>query len=497
MEFDLLQLMPLEKTLQTIPSGLFLVDRQQRIIYWNAEAERITGYRAAEVVGQHCSVLRGIPCGRRCGLYDPELPKPIIGRRCNIRGRDGRHLSLVKNVNYLLDADGQVVGGIESFIDISRQRDLERQLRRSQSHLESQVRQRTAELAGEKVRLHMVLDAMADFAYIAAGDFRVLFMNRAMLEVFGPPGDAPCHQVVFDRPAPCPWCPMEQVLDLQTVREERQLGVNHRTYEVLHTPLRAAGGEVQKMAVFRDVTERKEAEEKLREANRELEAFVATVSHDLRSPLTPIMGYAEFMRDKYREVLDELGLDCLAEIERQGERMLALMEDLLVLARVGKLAAPAEPVATEAVIRKVVGEFAEELIERQVRLTIGSLPPLPVPETMLAPLFSNLLANALRYGLGSDPRVDIEGNSEEGRRRILFRDHGPGIPAEERERIFDPFYRGSTSGETPGTGIGLATVRKIVRLCGGQVRVEETPGGGSTFILDFPIGERTAIKTRK
>ena len=117
-ERSFLDILSLQQVLRTIPSGLFLVDLEQRIVHWNAEAERITGYAAAEVLGQHCSFLSGIPCGRRCGLYDASVHKPIIGTPCSVRTRSGRRIILSKNVDCLRDDAGRIVGGIESFIDI-------------------------------------------------------------------------------------------------------------------------------------------------------------------------------------------------------------------------------------------------------------------------------------------------------------------------------------------------------------------------------------------
>lgn len=486
MQQSFLDILSLAQVLRTIPSGLFLVDRDQRIVYWNAEAERITGYPSAEVIGRHCSFLAGIPCGRRCGLFDEAVAKPIIGVPCSVRTRDGRRIILTKNVDYLRDMDGRIVGGVESFIEITRQKRLEKRLRRQAQELEQAVHRRTAELEAERARLLTVLDAMNDLAYITSADHRVEFMNRAMIEVFGMHSGNRCYEV-YGRKEVCPWCPLPQVLSEETVREERQIEINGRIYEIMHTPLTDADGQVHKLSVFRDITERKETEKRLQAANQELDAFVYTVSHDLRTPLTPILGFAEFLKEEYGERLDAQGIDLLDEIEKQGERMLALLEDLLVLARVGRIEAPAKAVDATAVVRQVLDELIETINREGIVVTLAELPPLKVPETLLAQLFSNLIGNALRYAGGAGARIEIGGEAGEGRNLYYVRDHGPGIPPEERSLIFDLFYRGSTAGKKPGTGIGLATVRKIVRLYDGRVRVEETPGGGSTFVVEFPM----------
>jgi signal transduction histidine kinase len=275
------------------------------------------------------------------------------------------------------------------------------------------------------------------------------------------------------------------VLIEETVREERFVEINGRTYEIIHTPLTDADGRVHKLSVFRDITERKEAEKRLHAANQELDAFVYTVSHDLRTPLTPIMGFAEFLKEEYGNRLDAQAIDMLEEIEKQGEKMLALLEDLLALARVGRIETPAKAVDVTAVVQQVLDDLSETINRDGIAVTLNDLPPLKVPETLLAQFFSKLIGNALRYAGGAGARIEVGGESSDGRILYYVRDHGPGIPPAERSLIFDLFYRGSTAGKTIGTGIGLATVRKIARLYGGRVRVDETPGGGSTFVVEF------------
>lgn len=237
------------------------------------------------------------------------------------------------------------------------------------------------------------------------------------------------------------------------------------------------------------ITERHAAEERLRESNRELEAFVYTISHDLRSPLTPIIGYAEFLRSEYAPHLDERGLVSLSEIEEQAHRMLFLLEDLLTLAQAGYLERPEEPVDADEVLGEVVRELTSQFPAAMITAP-APLPPVHLPRTQLVQIFQNLIGNGLRY---AGPLIEVGGERGTADQVCFFvRDHGPGIPAAERDRIFEVFYRGSTSGRSRGTGIGLATVRKVARSYGGRVWVEDTPGGGSTFRV--MIQDRPAVR---
>lgn len=482
----LLQFLPTDQILRTIPSGLFLVDREQRIMLWNAEAERITGFPSAEALGKHCSFLAGVPCGEGCGLFSPKVSKPLIGAPCTIKGRDGRRIHLLKNVDYLRDSSGEIIGGIESFIDVTQQTEMEIELRRQAEILEQTVLKRTRELEEERSRLRAVLDGMTDFAYITTPEFRIDFMNQSMQEVFGSCIGQPCFETIYGEPDICSWCPMPEVSRGGTACLERHLEANNRMYEVIHTPLRDADGRVQKLAVFRDITDRKIVEERLREANRELDAFAYTLSHDLRTALSPILGFAELLRSDYGDRLDDRGLDFLGEIETQGEKMLELMEDLLALARVGWVESPPEPIDVGRLVLKVADELRQTYPDRPLHVKCGSLPRLRLPASLVTQLFSNLLSNAQRYGNSLPTPIEIGGGETKGRLQYFVLDHGQGVSVEERERIFELFYRGTASEGIPGTGIGLATVRKIVRLYGGGAWVTETPGGGCTFWVEFP-----------
>jgi len=485
---DFLTLLPVEQLLRTMPSGLFLVDTEQRIVYWNSEAERITGYRAEEALGRHCSFLEGIECGRGCGLYSPTVSKPILGAICTIHTKSGEPLYISKNIDYLKKG-GEIVGGIESFIDVTEQKTLEAALRRQSEELEATVAERTAELEKERSRLNSLLEAMNDFAYIVSEDYRVNYMNRAMIEQLGDHTGTCCYDSFHSLKEPCPNCPIEKVGRGETVREERYIPRLKQTHELLHTRLPSPEGKVLKLAVCRDITERKAVEKALLEANAELDAFTHTVSHDLRSPLTPIIGFAEFLKEHYRDKLDTQALELLGDIEAQGHKMLQQMEDLLVLAQVGRLPLPAESLLTNAIVDDVLATLKDEIENRQAVIKVGPLPEARLPETLLAQLFGNLIGNALRYGCDTGGIIEVEGKRNGQRLSYLVRDHGPGLDAGEQERIFEPFKRGR-SGSGTGTGIGLAIVSKLARVYNGRAWVEETPGGGCTFKIEMLEPER-------
>lgn len=487
---ELLELLPLGQVLNSLPCGLFLVDCQQKIVYWNDEAERITGYPAAEALGRHCSLLAGLECGTGCAMQGSRTAKPVKNVSCHIRSKSGELVLLRKNVE-ILTRDGRIVGGIESFVDLTRQTRLEHQLRQHTEELEETVRLRTAELEAERSRLSSLLEAMDDPIYITRSDYVIVYANRALRELFGEVTGATCFKEFYQLDRACINCPMNRILEQQTFREERINPVNQRTYEIIHTPIFDSQGEIQKLSVCRDITERKNTENALRRANQELDAFVHTVSHDLRSPLTPVIGYAEFLQAEYRDRFDAKTLDMLHEIELQGQKMLKIMEDLLELARVGQLQPPRERISLQQVVLEVLEEHQQAIIDQRADIQLETLPTARLPATLLHQLFSNLIANALSYGCAPGGRIEIGGSRTGQVLDLYVRDFGPGIPAAERERVCELFYRGSTGARQVGTGIGLAIVEKIVGIYRGQLRIEETPGGGCTIrveLLEPPAG---------
>ena len=483
---QLLEALSKDLILATIPSGLFLVDEKRHVVYWNREAERITGYSSAEIVSQHCSILEGIECGHGCSLYDSGTPeKPVIGAECHIRTKAGRKIIINKNIDFLR-LNGEVVGGIETFIDVTSHNELKEKLRIHNEQLEDAVKVRTSELQEERTQLRSILDGMTDMAYIVTADLRIDFFNKAMESVYGAKRGQKCYAVIHERDTPCQNCPWGKIITGAIV-EERVFKKNNRTFEVIHSPVHGPRGEIQKLAVCRDISERKEAAEKLMEVNRQLDSFAHTVSHDLRSPLTGVACYTELIKEKYGETLKGDGMEMLEAVEAQAKRMLHIIEDMLCFSTADHMELTNIPVNTNEIVRQVLLDNRFETEGKDVLIAVSDLPTLKVPETLLYEMISNLLLNAVRYGCEHGGKVEICGCSDETHKSITVVDHGPGIPEQERKSVFDVFVRGSTAGSSQGTGIGLATVAKIVARFNGKVLLEETPGGGCTFKVAFPV----------
>jgi len=236
---------------------------------------------------------------------------------------------------------------------------------------------------------------------------------------------------------------------------------------------------------MRDNSERKALEEKLLTLISDLEAFTFSVAHDLRSPLSNIFGFCEILKLRCKEKLDSESFGILERIAASAETMLALIENLLALARAEKLDRPQAATATGAVVTKVLADLAPQFEAAGVGVNVGPLPDLYLPEVLVQQIFSNLLGNALIHAPRPETTIQVCGSLEGETATLLVRDHGPGVADEERERIFEAFYRSKSAGGTHGSGLGLAIVAKIAGAYGGRTWVEATPGGGSTFMVEL------------
>jgi signal transduction histidine kinase len=223
-------------------------------------------------------------------------------------------------------------------------------------------------------------------------------------------------------------------------------------------------------------------------ANRELEAFTYSVSHDLRAPLRAISGFAQILDKDCRESIGEEGRRCLERIMATSARMATLIEDLLLYARTACAPEGAVPVRLASLTQHLITIFGERIASAGARVEI--LEPLATPlgdPTLVGQILNNLVDNALTYHcVHGTPQVRITSKRIGAHVVIQVADNGIGIEPEYHEKIFQVFQRLHSRDEYPGTGLGLAIVAKAVRVMEGDVSVESALGRGSTFTVRLP-----------
>ena len=223
----------------------------------------------------------------------------------------------------------------------------------------------------------------------------------------------------------------------------------------------------------------------LQAANKELESFSYSVSHDLRAPLRAISGFAEIIARRHRASLNEEGQHYFDNIVQASERMGHLIDDLLNYSRIGRVAVRRESISLQDVLAPLSKDLAPRLKEINGTLEIADdLPRVIGDKTLLNQIFTNLLENALTYRKADMPlQINVTWQLESKAVIIRVSDNGIGIPVEHHRKIFNIFQRLHAEDDYPGTGIGLSTVKKSVELLGGKVWVELQPQEGSTFFV--------------
>jgi PAS domain S-box-containing protein len=249
------------------------------------------------------------------------------------------------------------------------------------------------------------------------------------------------------------------------------------------TELRARAEEAQR---FNVELERRVAERtrQLEAANRELESFAYSVSHDLRAPLRSVEGFSQALMEDCAERLDETGRDYLRRVRGAARRMSELIDDLLMLSRMTQADMRSETVDLSALAAEIVQELRGQHPRRRVEVAIAPGIAARGDAGLLRVALHNLLANAWKFSSGRDDALVEFGAAErEGRTVHFVRDNGVGFDMRYAERLFGAFQRLHAEHEFPGTGVGLATVRRIVRRHGGEVWAESAPGRGATFFF--------------
>ncbi len=217
-------------------------------------------------------------------------------------------------------------------------------------------------------------------------------------------------------------------------------------------------------------------------SNKELEAFAYSVSHDLRAPLRSMQGFASAVLEDYADKLDETGKDYLLRIQQSSELMARLIDDILKLSRVTRAEMHWEKVDLSKMAGEILTELARQEPERQVKYNVASGLVVYGDARLIHILLENLLGNAWKFtGKVAEARIELGVTERNGKRTYFVRDNGAGFDMRYIDKLFRPFQRLHKSSDFPGTGIGLATVQRIVRRHGGEVWAEGEVGNGAAF----------------
>lgn len=469
--------------------AIFLLDPNGRVATWNPGAQHFKGYKPEEIIGQHFSVFYSEK-EKKAGKPEYELKVAAKEGRFEDEGwrirKDGSRFWANVVITALRDEAGELIGFSKITRDLSD-------------------RKRAEE------RYRLLIEGVTDYAiYSLDLDGYITTWNAGAERIKGYTSDEILGQHFsrfYTREDSAAGVP-QQVL--QAAREHGHFeGEGWRVKKdgsrfwssVVVTALKNEEGELYGFSkITRDTTDRKQLMDRIKEhaedleaevrererINADLEAFSYSVSHDLRAPLRTIEGFAVALGEDYGERLDAKGHEYLKEITDAAVRMNRLVQDLLEYGRLSRGQMVLEPVPVAGAVAGALKELAEPAADVQIRVPHEAAVRAH-PNTLVHVLF-NLISNGLKFHApGVPPRVEIQiGPGENGFSRISVTDNGIGIAPQHHARIFQVFERLHGPETYPGTGIGLAIVKRGIERMSGRYGLTSHLGKGSTFWIELP-----------
>lgn len=346
----------------------------------------------------------------------------------------------------------------------------------------------------------VLVDRMSDGMIVLDAQNRIVDLNPAMQKIAGlDAGQAVGRSVteVLRHRRDL----VERFLDASQAQAElaQERGGEVRHYDLRVSPLSDRGGRLTgRLVVLRDISDHKRAEEALRQythelevSNAELDAFAHTVAHDLKTPLTTLVGFSKLLEKRYPRMKPERVGENLRTITQTGYKMTNIIDELLLLASVRKMEqVEIGPLNMAAIVQEALSRFADSIAEAQAEVVLPNEWPIALGYApWVEEVWVNYISNAFKYG-GTPLRVELGAIEQAGGTvRFWVRDNGPGLTAEDQSRLFAQFTRLHQI-QAEGHGLGLSIVQRIVEKLGGQVGVESDGllGRGSLFYFVLPAG---------
>lgn len=389
----------------------------------------------------------------------------------------------------------------------------EETLRAAQSELEEVVRKRTIELnhtlthlENEKRRFIEVLDVLSAYVILLTPDYHVVFENRFFRERFGDSNGRRCFEFLFDRNEPCEVCDTYKTLDTMQPRQWVWTGPDGRVYDIYDFPFIDADGTTLILEMGLDITDKKRIElelethrhhleelveqrtSQLEEANRELESFSYSVSHDLRAPLRAIDGYSKMILRRQGDEFDAETKRQFEQIRNSTKEMGQLIEDLLDLSRLGRQELNLKSFDMRELLEEIWQEL--QILEPNQKMSLKMM-PLPAAwgdRSLIKRVCINLFSNALKFSGTRDISVIEAGGHENGHENVYYiKDNGVGFDMKYHGKMYGVFQRLHNAAEYDGTGIGLTIVQRIIHHHGGRVWGESQINEGATFNFTLPV----------
>ncbi len=471
--------------------SISLIDKNNHILYLSPSVKSVEGYEPEELIGRsgientHPDDLPVIRDAVQKLLENPGKPMPAVWRR---RHKDGRWLWLEGIATNLLD-DPAIGAIVTNYRDITERKKAEETLRESEERYRLLFENNPYPMWVYDLETYAFL-AVNDAAVFSYGFSREEFLSMTIKDI-RPPEDIPVLEEAVSRP-------IEKIKDAGVWKHRRKDGTVIAVEITSHEL--AFDGKLARLVLANDVTERKKAEREIRElnetleqrviqrthelqaANRELEAFSYSVSHDLRAPLRAIDGFSIALLEDYGDKFDAAGQNYLQRVRAGSQRMANLIDDLLNLSRITRLQINREEVDLSKLAFEITERLRESRPERQVSFKIQPDISAVADERLLRIALENLIGNAWKFTSKRERAEIAFGQHTQGEKTLYFvSDNGAGFDMAYADKLFGAFQRLHSTSEFEGTGIGLATVQRIIHRLGGEIHAESKPGEGAIF----------------
>jgi PAS domain S-box-containing protein len=484
--------------LESAPDAIVIVDQKGLIQLINAQTEKLFGYTRAELIGAPVETLvpqcfRGRHWSHREGYAQSPQPRSMgAGLELYGRRKDGTEFPIEISSSPLETAEGTLV--CSAIRDVTQRKQL------AERHRENEF------------RFRLLIDAVKDYAIISLdADGLVTTWNTGAErlkgyssgEIIGQHMSRFYPQADIARRKPDQ--ELQQAASTGHMEDQgwrvRKDG-SHFWAEVAITAVHDSAGKlIGFLKIAKDITAKRDAEDQIQKlnseltqrveelgtVNRELESFSYSVSHDLRAPLRHVDGFARILKEEYSPTLPEDAIRYLDRILEAATHMGQLIDDLLNLARIGRREMKREGVRIANVVKQAIAELPSEAQERRIEWRIEPLPEMNCDAGLLKLVFTNLLSNAVKFTRKQPIAViEIGARMTGGVATIFVRDNGVGFDPRYADKLFGVFQRLHRHEDFEGTGVGLATVQRIIHRHGGEIWAESQVNSGTTF--SFTLG---------